>query len=118
MSSSRIPSVPPSAGHPLDLQISYRLGAPLVYVSGELDHQTAPRLRVVIDEEQAARPRAIILDLSKVTYIDSGGLSLIFDVSGPDEGVRVAGRGGGDRTGDPPHGDDGAHRPARIPHVT
>jgi anti-sigma B factor antagonist len=80
MSSSRISSVPPSAGHPLDLQISYRLGAPLVYVTGELDHQTAPQLRVVIDEEQAARPRAIILDLSKVTYIDSGGLSLIFDV--------------------------------------
>jgi anti-anti-sigma factor len=50
-----------------------------VYVRGELDHQTAPRLRVVIDEEWGTRPHALILDLSQVSYIDSGGLALIFD---------------------------------------
>ena len=63
----------------LDLQVSYRLGAPLVYVKGELDHQTAPRLRSVIDEESAAGPRALILELSELSYMDSGGLSLIFE---------------------------------------
>jgi anti-sigma B factor antagonist len=55
------------------------LGVPLVYIKGELDHQTAPQLRVVIDEEWAATPHALILELSQVSYIDSGGLALIFD---------------------------------------
>jgi anti-sigma B factor antagonist len=64
---------------PLDLQVSYRLGVPLIYVTGELDHQTAPQLRAVIDEESAAAPPAVILDLSALVYMDSGGLSLVFD---------------------------------------
>jgi anti-sigma B factor antagonist len=64
---------------PLDLQVSYRLGAPLVYVKGELDHQTAPQLRAVIDEEAASAPKAVLLDLSGVSYMDSGGLSLMFE---------------------------------------
>ena len=63
----------------LDLQVSYRLGIPLVYVKGELDHHTASRLRDVIDEESATSPRAVILDLSELSYMDSGGLSLIFE---------------------------------------
>ncbi len=68
-----------SMSPPLDLQVSYRLGAPLVYVKGELDHQTAPQLRAVIEEESASSPVAVILDLSGVSYMDSGGLSLMFD---------------------------------------
>jgi anti-sigma B factor antagonist len=68
-----------SMSQPLDLQISYRLGAPLVYVKGELDHQTSPQLRAVIDEESATNPQALILEMSGVSYMDSGGLSLMFD---------------------------------------
>jgi anti-anti-sigma factor len=70
---------PPSMGALLDLQVSYRLGAPLVYVKGELDHQTAPQLRRVIDQECALAPPAVLLELSQVPYMDSGGLSLMFD---------------------------------------
>jgi anti-sigma B factor antagonist len=76
------PKYPPrstSMSTPLDLQVSYRMGVPLVYVKGELDHQTAPQLRAVIEEESASTPRALILDLSEVSYMDSGGLSLMFD---------------------------------------
>jgi anti-sigma B factor antagonist len=69
----------PSPSHPLDLQVSYRLGAPLIYVKGEIDHQTAPQLRAAIEEESSSTPRAVILDLSGVSYMDSGGLSLMFD---------------------------------------
>jgi anti-sigma B factor antagonist len=68
-----------SSSHPLDLQVSYRLGAPLIYVKGELDHQTAPQLRAAIKEEWASAPPAVILELSEVTYLDSGGLSVLFD---------------------------------------
>ena len=76
------PKTPPrstSMTPALDLQVSYRLGAPLVYVKGELDHQTAPQLRAIIDEESAGAPRALLLELSELSYMDSGGLSLVFD---------------------------------------
>jgi anti-sigma B factor antagonist len=79
MATSKKSSRPPSMSPPLDLQVSYRLGAPLVYVKGELDHQTAPQLRAVIEEESASTPSAVILDMSGVSYMDSGGLSLMFD---------------------------------------
>jgi anti-sigma B factor antagonist len=69
----------PSTSPPLDVQVSYRLGAPLVYVKGELDHQTSPQLRAVIEEEAAPGPAALILEMSGVSYMDSGGLSLMFD---------------------------------------
>lgn len=79
MATPKIPgrSSPSSPG--LDLQVSYRLGAPLVYVRGELDHQTAAQLREVIDEETAASPKALLLEISGLAYMDSGGLSLVFD---------------------------------------
>ncbi len=64
---------------PLDLQVSYRLGAPLVYVKGELDHEAAPQLRAVIAEEMAQSPPAVIIEISKFSYMDSGGLALMFD---------------------------------------
>jgi anti-sigma B factor antagonist len=79
MATPKTPPRSPSMSPPLDLQVSYRLGAPLVYVKGELDHQTAPQLRAIIDEESASAPQALILDLSQVSYMDSGGLSLMFD---------------------------------------
>jgi len=79
MAPSRTPPHWSPANTQLDLQVSYRLGAPLVYVKGELDHQTAPRLRAVIAEESGSAPRAVILELSKLSYMDSGGLSLLFD---------------------------------------
>jgi anti-sigma B factor antagonist len=79
MATSKNPSRSTSMSPALDLQVSYRLGAPLIYVKGELDHQTAPQLRAVIDEEAASTPPALILDLTEVSYMDSGGLSLMFD---------------------------------------
>jgi len=79
MAGSWRPFLSSSVNGPLDIQVSYRLGVPLLYLKGEVDHQTASRLRVVIDEEWGSRPHVIILDLSEVTYVDSGGLSLIFD---------------------------------------
>ena len=73
--SPRSSSMSPS----FDLQVSYRLGAPVVYVRGELDHQTGPQLRAIIEEESAGAPPAVILDLTGLSYMDSGGLSLLFE---------------------------------------
>ncbi len=64
----------------LETQVSYRLSVPLIYVKGELDHDSAGLLRPVIFEELSAAPDVLLLEFSELTYIDSGGLSLIFDV--------------------------------------
>jgi anti-anti-sigma factor len=64
----------------LDSQVSYRLGVPLIYVKGELGHDSAEQLRSVIDQELAACPPALILDLSELLFIDSGGLSIMFNL--------------------------------------
>jgi len=57
------------------------LGAPLIYVAGELDHDTADRLRIALDEELANRPEALLLECSGLAYVDSGGLSLLFETA-------------------------------------
>lgn len=69
-----------SAGLHLDSQVSYRLGVPLIYLKGELDHDSAGHLRNVLQEETAGDPAALILEFSELSYMDSGGLSLMFDV--------------------------------------
>jgi stage II sporulation protein AA (anti-sigma F factor antagonist) len=80
----RPPEEPPRTtprSAPLEIQVSYRLGAPLIYVAGELDHDTAGRLRAAIDEELADRPEALLLECSGLAYVDSGGLSLLFETA-------------------------------------
>ena len=72
----------PQSGSPgprLDTQLSYRYGIPLIYVSGELDHHTVAALRTVINQELGDETQALLLDVSLLTYMDSGGLSLMFE---------------------------------------
>lgn len=64
----------------LDSQVSYRLGVPLIYLKGELDHDSAVHLREIINEEATGEPAALILEFSELSYMDSGGLSLMFDI--------------------------------------
>ncbi len=66
-------------GLPIDLQVSYRLGPPLIYVKGELDHDTTAYLREMIEQEFKEDTQVLILDFSELAYMDSGGLSLMFD---------------------------------------
>jgi anti-sigma B factor antagonist len=70
----------PAALH-LDTQVSYRLGVPLIYLKGELDHDSAAYLRELIAEETRDDPPALVLELSELSYMDSGGLSLMFDLA-------------------------------------
>jgi anti-anti-sigma factor len=68
-----------ASGSPLELQVSYRLGAPLIYVKGELDHNTAGYLREAIEEELKEDPPMLLLEFTGLAYMDSGGLSLMFE---------------------------------------
>jgi anti-anti-sigma factor len=77
------PSPSPGAkGQHFDTQVSYRLGVPLIYVQGELDHETSKDLRLVIQEEMSGSPQQLVLDVTSVDYMDSAGLSLMFDTLG------------------------------------
>jgi len=71
---------PRSVRSHIESQVSYRLQVPLIYVKGELDHDSVGQLRPVIEEELRGEPDALLLDLSELTYMDSGGLALMFDV--------------------------------------
>jgi anti-anti-sigma factor len=63
----------------LDTQLSYRYGVPLIYVSGELDHHTVSLLKGVISQELNEETPALLLEVSGLSYLDSGGLSLMFE---------------------------------------
>lgn len=48
------------------------------HLIGELDHHTAADLRQKIDAAVlACRPRRLIIDLSRLTFMDSSGIGLI-----------------------------------------
>jgi anti-anti-sigma factor len=80
MNSSDRPPRSPMAGPYFDSQLSYRLGVPLIYVKGELDHDTAGSLRDAIAQELNDETKTLVLDFSDLSYMDSGGLSLMFDL--------------------------------------
>jgi anti-anti-sigma factor len=68
-----------AGGQQLSCQVSYRLGHPLIYTRGEFDHDTAGILRRAINEELTGAADILLLDFSELTYMDSGGLALMFD---------------------------------------
>lgn len=52
-------------------------GLPLVIVSGEIDHGSSGTLQTELDPVLDEGATIILLDLSDVTYIDSGGISVL-----------------------------------------
>ena len=52
------------------------LGVPLLAITGDVDHSTAPDLdRAIRDALHADDPR-LVMDLTSCSYIDSGGLAV------------------------------------------
>ena len=52
-------------------------GPCLMSVSGELDYHTAARLRAGLDEVPLDQGVSLIIDLSRLTYCDSTGISIL-----------------------------------------
>ncbi|MGB9302128.1 MAG: STAS domain-containing protein [Mycobacterium sp.] len=52
-------------------------GAVVIAVSGDVDMVTAPRLAEAIDAAIATRPAALIVDLSKVQFLASAGMTVL-----------------------------------------
>jgi anti-anti-sigma factor len=56
-------------------------------VDGEIDSSNAAELRLALSERLPSASSALVLDLSDVTYLDSSGIHLLFDL-----GRRLAAR--------------------------
>jgi anti-anti-sigma factor len=60
-----------------------------VVVTGEIDMANADELRRALEETVGAAP-SLIIDLCEVTYLDSAGVSVLFDQAHKDLRIRVA----------------------------
>ncbi len=61
----------------MDVTIETKASHTIVYVDGEVDLANAPELDLVLAETVAAKPVAIVVDLSAVTFMDSTGLGVL-----------------------------------------
>lgn len=68
-------------------EFSERDGIVVASVEGEIDSSNAAELRLALSERLPSTSSALVLDLSQVTYLDSSGIHLLFDL-----GRRLAAR--------------------------
>ena len=60
------------------IQLSLRSGTLTAMLEGEIDHHTARELREEIDSAASrTKPKRLILDFSKIRFMDSSGVGLI-----------------------------------------
>ncbi len=64
-----------------------RDGVVIASVEGEIDSSNASDLRLALSDRLPSSSSALVLDLSRVTYLDSSGIQLLFDL-----GRRLAAR--------------------------
>jgi len=60
------------------MEVNVYEGLPVVEAAGEIDHWRAPELEQKINEVIEKGNNKIIVDFSNLTYIDSGGISVLF----------------------------------------
>jgi anti-anti-sigma factor len=68
-------------------EFEQRDGVLIASVDGEIDSSNAAELRLALSERLPSASSALVLDLSNVTYLDSSGVHLLFDL-----GRRLAAR--------------------------
>jgi anti-anti-sigma factor len=68
-------------------EFEQRNGVLVATVDGEIDSSNASELRLALSERLPSASSALVLDLSAVTYLDSSGVHLLFEL-----GRRLAAR--------------------------
>lgn len=61
----------------MELSASRVEDLPLINLRGEIDHSNAAKVSAAIDQLLKEEHRVILLDLSDVAYMDSGGISVV-----------------------------------------
>lgn len=69
------------------LEFEQRDGVLIAAITGEIDSSNASGLRLALSDQLPSASSALVLDLSSVTYLDSSGIHLLFDL-----GRRLAAR--------------------------
>lgn len=61
-----------------ELQIDSQIvdGVPTIYLLGELDSYSAPRVRNILDALTESQQPAVLIDITALEYIDSAGLGV------------------------------------------
>src|SRR3954454_5116868 len=77
---------------PFDVTIEERNGAAYMTLVGELDISTAAPLEDNLQRIEADQPRLLVIDLSRLDFMDSTGLRVLL---GADQRARADGRGCG-----------------------
>jgi anti-sigma B factor antagonist len=55
-------------------------GVVIARIGGEIDSSNASELRLALSERLPSATNALVLDLSEVTYLDSSGIQLLFEL--------------------------------------
>ena len=58
-------------------QVQEPSGAWLVKLSGEVDISNSEALRVSVEQTLAAKPKKVVFDLSRLSFMDSSGLAVL-----------------------------------------
>jgi anti-sigma B factor antagonist len=75
--SNSVPNPPDLSGKPLDIKTSRDGDAVVIALSGELDLATADSLTRLIRDVEESEIGGIVVDLSKLTFVDSSGLQAL-----------------------------------------
>ena len=67
----------PNERNPLEIEVQRAESRTLVMIAGELDASTASYLYDALSDLELTDTRHVVLDLAKVTFMDSTGLSVI-----------------------------------------
>jgi anti-sigma B factor antagonist len=73
----------------IEIEVVERDGVVVVAVEGELDLCAAPELEASLSRLTASRPPSIVVDLDRVSFMDSAGVHVLLEFS--------LARGNGDR---------------------
>jgi anti-sigma B factor antagonist len=66
-----------STSDSIDISVEHRGDVAVLTVSGVVDLATAPALEDVTDQLVAQKPRALVIDVSDVTFLASVGLKIL-----------------------------------------
>ncbi len=61
----------------MELQIASLNGAPLLELEGDIDHNNCGTVESALQEALADNGPVILFDLSRVTYLDNGGICVL-----------------------------------------
>ncbi len=65
----------------MDIVVTKLKETPLLETQGDIDHNTCETIGAAFDNALDGGAQIVLLDLSEVPYIDSGGLSVLFSVA-------------------------------------